>query len=92
MSAIQKHITIPIFQKDSYSLDYEIPGGLFWNDNTWPTLEHLLWAIFAPELEILPTHAISYVRRKVRQKQGISTFIQNCMNPEKRNEFISLWK
>ena len=91
MTAIEQHISIPIFAKTPYSLDYEPVGGITYQDTAWPTLEHLLWHIFVPELGIQATHKSMYLRRKVRQKEGMKQMIGRCMDRERRNEFIQCW-
>ena len=89
---MEQHISIPIFQKDELSLDYAYPGGFDWNDVSWPTLEHLLWTIFTPALQVQPNHSSSYLRKKVKQKDGMKQMIQAIMDPETRSHFIRAWK
>ena len=92
-----QHISIPIFQKDVYSLDYDNSSqGYQWNELMWPTLEHLFWAMMVPSLGVLPSHPITYVRRKIRQKQANAIAIQMWSDVTQREErmklFASYWK
>ena len=90
-----QHISIPIFHKSIYSLDLLNKDGYNWNDQKWPTLEHLFWAIFVPSINIQPSHTPTYLRRKVRTSDAVSIALEEWTkksNEHKKDTFIQLWK
>lgn len=83
--------SIPVFQKDSFSLDTTGNDIVVSETITFPTLEHVLWYLLG--LDVKPTGTPSYLRNKVRSTKGfLEKAIQTWDNDLGiQAKFGSLW-